>query len=129
MNDVVINGVSYPVDEIYTRTLLVHGAQPTDFEDYQYINVLVNHTNKNKDAGGLAQAEYRYSNLEDLHKFHDHRYPYYLECKMVTASDRRGNQMQVIVSANFDNVKEMEIVERKKSVSATTANTPKTTNS
>lgn len=110
---IVINGVTYEPEEVYKRTLLVHGAEPTDFEDYRYINVLVNHKNRNEQAGGMAQAEYRYNELADLEKFHQHHYPYYLEVGMITASDRKGRQIQVIVFADFANAKEMELVERK----------------
>lgn len=115
---IVINGVTYEPEEVYKRTLLVHGAEPTDFEDYRYVNVLVNHKNRNELAGGMAQAEYRYNELADLDKFHEHQYPYYLEVGMITASDRKGRQIQVIVYADFANAKEMELVERKSSAKA-----------
>lgn len=111
---IVIDGVTYHPDELYTRKLLVHGAEPTDFEEYRYINVLVNHPNRKSQAGGVAQAEYRYNNLDDLKKFHEHEYPYYLNVHMVTASDRKGNQVQVIVFADFANAQEMELVPRVK---------------
>lgn len=111
---IIIDGVTYHADEIYTRSLLVHGAEPTNYEDYQYINVLVNHVNRNAKAGGMAQAEYRYNVLEDLKKFHEHEYPYYLDVKMVTASDRKGRQIQVIVHADFANAKEMELVPKER---------------
>lgn len=120
MQSIVVNGVTYDADEIYQRTLKVHGAEPTDYEDYRYINVLVNHKNRNPSAGGEAQAEYRYHNLEDLTKFHSKEYPYLLNVKMITASDKKGRQIQVIVSADFDSAKEMELVERKKVASTAT---------
>lgn len=118
---IVVDGVTYEPEEFYKRTLLVHGAEPTNYEEYQYINVLVNHKNRNDKAGGMAQAEYRYINLDDLKKFHAHQYPYMMDVLMITASDRKGRQIQVIISADFDNVKEMELVERK---SAVKTNTP-----
>lgn len=111
---IVIDGITYHPDEVYTRSLLVHGAEPTNFEDYKYINVLVNHYNRNPNAGGMAQAEYRYNDLGDLSKFHEKEYPYYLDVKMITASDRKGRQVQVIVFADFANAKEMQLVEREK---------------
>lgn len=122
---IVIDGVTYHPDEIYTRSLLVHGAEPTNFEDYKYINVLVNHYNRNPNAGGMAQAEYRYRDLADLSKFHEHEYPYYLDVKMITASDRKGRQIQVIVHADFANAKEMELVPRERKPKVTPAPTTK----
>ena len=117
---IVVDGVTYEPDEFYKRTLLVHGAEPTNYEEYQYINVLVNHKNRNDKAGGMAQAEYRYINLDDLKKFHSYQYPYMLDVAMITARDRKGRQVQVIIWADFDNVKEMELVERKQAVKTVT---------
>lgn len=111
---IIIDGVKYSADEVYQRKLMVHGAQPTDYEDYKYVNVLVLHPNRKTGAGGHAQAEYRYDNLADLDKFHQHEYPYLLPCHMVTASDRKGNQVQIILFADFANAVEMVSVERKK---------------
>lgn len=116
---IVINGVTYEPDEIYTRTLKVHGVEPTDFEDYQYLNVLVNHRNRNANAGGEAQAEYRYHHLEHLQNWHAHQYPYIIKVDMITASDKKGRQIQVIVKADFDNVQELEFVPRKKTSAIT----------
>lgn len=110
MQSIVIDGVTYDADETYKRTLTVHGAEPTDFEDWRYINVLVNHKNRKPNAGGSAQAEYRYNDLNDLGKFHARQYPYTLDVTMITASDRKGRQVQVIISADFDNAQELELV-------------------
>ena len=43
-----------------------------------------------------------------------------LDVAMITASDRKGRQVQVIIWADFDNVKEMELVERKQAVKTVT---------
>lgn len=109
-----INGVTYEADEIYRRTLKVHGVEPTDFEDYQYLNILVNHRNRNANAGGEAQAEYRCHNLEELQKWHAHQYPYLINVDMITATDKKGRQIQVVVRADYDSVQELELVPRKK---------------
>lgn len=115
-----INGVTYDADEMYTRTLTIHGVQPTDFEDYRYLNVLVLHKNRATGAGGQAQAEYRYNELSDLDKFHKHAYPYSLDVTMITASDKKGRQVQVIVKADFDNVTELELTPKKAKTAPTT---------
>lgn len=123
---IVIDGVEYHPDEVYNRSLLVFGVEPTDYEDYRYVNIIAMHTNRKPDAGGQAQAQYRYNNLEDLAKFHQHQYPYYLLTKMVTATDRKGNQIQVVIFADFANAKEMQIVERtRKPVAPAPQATPK----
>lgn len=123
---IVIDGVEYHPDEVYNRSLLVFGVEPTDYEDYRYVNIIAMHTNRKPDAGGQAQAQYRYNNLEDLAKFHQHQYPYYLSTKMVTATDRKGNQIQVVIFADFANAKEMQIVERtRKPVAPAPQATPK----
>lgn len=123
---IVIDGVEYHPDEVYSRNLLVFGVEPTDYEDYRYVNIIAMHTNRKPDAGGQAQAQYRYNNLEDLAKFHQHQYPYYLSTKMVTATDRKGNQIQVVIFADFANAKEMQIVERtRKPVAPAPQATPK----
>ena len=31
---IVVDGVTYEPDEFYKRTLLVHGSEPTNYEDY-----------------------------------------------------------------------------------------------
>lgn len=111
---IVIDGVEYSPDEVYRRTLTVYGAEPTDFEDYRYVNIVVLHQNRKNGAGGQAPALYRYDNLNDLNKFHEHKYPYTLPCDMVTASDKKGNQVQMILFAHFQDVKELELVPRQR---------------
>lgn len=119
--DIIVDGIAYDADEVYERRLLVHGAQPTSFESYDYVNVLVNHKNRKEangfKSGGQAQAEYRYGSASDIHKFNDHDYPFYLNTKMITTSDKKGNAIQVIISADFANVEEMELVPRNKAQS------------
>lgn len=109
---IIIDGIEYQPDEIYKRNLLVYGAQPTDFEDYRYVNIISLHTIKKLGSKGQAQALYRYDNLEDLDKFHAHQYPYFLPCHMITATDKKDNQIQIVLHVDFDNVKEMQLVER-----------------
>lgn len=122
-DSVTIDGVTYEPDEMYTRRLTVHGVQPTDFEEYRYLNVLVLHTNRATGAGGQAQAEYRYNELSHLDKFHKHAYPYNIDVTMITASDKKGRQVQVIVKADFDNVVELELAPKRAKTATTT--TPK----
>lgn len=122
---IIIDGVKYLADELYTRNILIYGVQPTDFEGYHYVNVLALHPNRKSGAGGQAQSQYRYDDLADLDKFHQHQYPYFLPCTMVTASDRKGNQVQIIVHADFANVKEMQLVERVQNKKVSASVTPK----
>lgn len=121
-DDITVNGVTYDADEVYERTLLVHGAQPTNYEQYDYVNVLVNHKNRKEanglKSGGQAQAQYRFGTSADIHKFNDHEYPYYLNTKMTTTSDKNGNPIQVILWADFANAQEMELVPRNKAQQA-----------
>lgn len=107
---VIVDGIEYQPDEIYQRNIMVYGVQPTDYEDYQYVHILALHPNRKAGAGGQAQSLYRYDNLNDLNKFHEHKYPYLLPCDMVTASDKKGNQIQVILFAHFEQIKEMILV-------------------
>lgn len=117
-DDITVNGVTYDADEIYTRTILVHGAQPTSYEQYDYVNVLVNHKNRKEanglKSGGTAQAQYRYGTASDIHKFNEHEYPFQLDTKMTTTSDKNGDPIQVILWADFANAREMELVPRNK---------------
>lgn len=122
---IVIDGVEYHPDEVYERSLLVFGVEPTDYEEYKYVNIIAMHTNRKPDAGGQAQAQYRYNNLDELKKFHEHQYPYYLKTKMVTATDRKGNQIQVVIFADLANAKEMEIVPRERKPKVASSAMPK----
>ncbi|MGP5437731.1 hypothetical protein [Psychrobacter alimentarius] len=115
-DEITLNGVTYDADEIYERTILVHGAQPTNFESYDYVNVLVNHKNRKEanglKSGGVAQSEYRFGTSADIHSFNEHEYPFQLDTKMTTTSDKKGNSIQVILWADFANAREMELVPR-----------------
>lgn len=117
-DNITVNGITYDADEVYERTITVHGAQPTNFESYDYVNVLVNHKNRKEanglKSGGVAQAEYRFGTSADIHSFNEHQYPFQLNTKMTTTSDKKGNSIQVILWADFANAQEMELVPRNK---------------
>lgn len=108
-----LNGITYDVDELTERTLVVYGAQPTDYEKWKFIDVIVQLRNKKTDAGGYAQTIYRYADLADIHKFHEHQYPYKLKVKMASTVDKKGNELNEIVWADFANATELELVDRK----------------
>lgn len=111
-DELVINGVTYDVDEVYQRRLLVDGAEPTNFEQWVYINVAVKTRTRKADAGGSFQSLYRYDDLADLPKFHEYQYPYYLDVKMITVTNKKGEDIQQILWADFANAQEMELVPR-----------------
>lgn len=114
MSEVIeLNGEVYDVDDLFERVLVVKGAQPTDYEEWKFIDVLVDLRNKKPNAGGVAQAAYRYRDLADLNKFHEHEYPYKLKVKMASTVDKKGNQVQEIVWADFANATELELAPRK----------------
>lgn len=108
-----LNGITYDVDELTERTLVVYGAQPTDYDKWKFIDVIVQLRNKKTDAGGYAQTIYRYADLADIHKFHEHQYPYKLKVKMASTVDKKGNELNEIVWADFANAIELELVDRK----------------
>lgn len=115
---IIVDGITYEADELFQRRLLIKGAEPTQYEQYDYVNVLVDHRNRKETssglkAAGMAQATYRYGQATDIHKFHEHEYPYYVDTKMVTITDKKQNQVNVIVWVDFANVEEMELVQRK----------------
>lgn len=112
-DDIVVNGVTYDAEEVYKRRLYVTGVQPTDYEQYTFLNVMVQHKNRVNDAGGNAQVIYRYDDLADLNKFHAHQYPYYIDVTMTTVTDKKSQIIPLILHADFVNVEEMEIVPRK----------------
>lgn len=131
-DDITVNGVTYDADEVFKRKLLVRGAEPTDYEQYQFISVLVEHRNRKSNAGGTAQAIYRYDDLSDLSKFHEHEYPYYLDVTMTTVTDKKGDQIQQILQADFAGAEEMMLVPRKSPSAASSqksTSTSSTTNS
>ena len=110
---IVLNGVTYDVDEVTERTLVIKGQQPTDFEDYKFIEVLAELRNKKPNAGGRAQAGYRYAQLSDFNKFNEHQYPYRANVKIVSTVDKKGEQVQEIVWVDFANVEELVTIPRK----------------
>lgn len=109
---IVLNGVTYEFDEVTERSLIIKGQQPTDFEDYKFIEVLAELRNKKPNAGGRAQAAYRYSDLSDHIKFNEHQYPYKANVKMVSTVDKKGNQVNEIVWVDFANIEELVTVSR-----------------
>lgn len=112
IQDIIVDGQTIPADELTKRTLIVHGAQPTDYEQWQFIDVLVQLRNKKPDAGGTAQALFRYADHMDMHKFNAHQYPYKLDVLMADTVDKKGDVVQQIVYADFANVREQMIVPR-----------------
>lgn len=110
---IVLNGVTYDADEVTDRTLIIKGQQPTDYESYQFIEVLAELRNKKTNAGGRAQAGYRYAELSDFSKFNEHQYPYRANVKMVSTVDKKGEQVQEIVWVDFANVEELVTIPRK----------------
>lgn len=110
---IVLNGVTYNVDEVTDRTLVIKGQQPTDHEGWQFIEVLAELRNKKTNAGGVAQAGYRYSELKDHPQFNEHQYPYKANVKIVSTSDKKGNIVQEIVWVDFANIEELVTVSRK----------------
>lgn len=127
-NEIVINGVTYDVDEVYQRRLLVDGAEPTNYEQWTYINVAVKTRTRKADAAGNFQSLYRYDDLADLPKFHESQYPYYLDVKMVTVTNKKGEDVQQILWADFANTVEMELVPRSKATKATNTNASTSSN-
>lgn len=114
MSDTIeVNGVTYDADEITSRTLVIKGMQPTDYESYQFLEVLAELRNKKPNAGGRAQAGYRYSELADHVKFNEHQYPYKADVKMITTVDKKGEQVQEIIWVDFANIEELVTIPRK----------------
>lgn len=115
MSDTTIklNGVTYDADEVTSRTLTVKGMQPTDYEGWEYIEVLAELRNKKTNAGGRAQAGYRYADLKDYVKFNEHEYPYKVDVKMVSTVDKKGNKVDEIVHVDFASVEELVTISRK----------------
>lgn len=114
MSDTIeVNGIKYDADEITSRTLVIKGMQPTDYESYQFLEVLAELRNKKPNAGGRAQAGYRYSELADHVKFNEHQYPYKADVKMITTVDKKGEQVQEIIWVDFANIEELVTIPRK----------------
>tara|TARA_B100000530_G_C15690201_1_gene381725 strand:- start:211 stop:615 length:405 start_codon:yes stop_codon:yes gene_type:complete len=114
MSDTIeVNGIKYDADEITQRTLVIKGMQPTDFESYQFLEVLAELRNKKPNAGGRAQAGYRYAELSDHTKFNEHQYPYKADVKMITTVDKKGEQVQEIIWVDFANIQELVTIPRK----------------
>lgn len=116
---ITLNGQTYEPDDFYKRKLFVVGVQPTDYEDYQYVNVAVLHKIKTKDAGGQAQVFYKHMDLADLKQFNEHEFPYYIDVVMTTVTDKKGEPHPVILKADFSSIQEMQLVERKKTATKT----------
>lgn len=113
INDpITVNGKTYYPDEFYQRKLFVKGVEKTNFDDYDWVNVLVDHRISKPDSAGVAQAIYRYGNSADIVKFTERELPYYIDTVMTTVSDKKGNQVQIILQADFASIKEMELVPR-----------------
>lgn len=120
-----VNGTIYEPVEFTPTKLFIHGVEPTDFESYTYCNMLAQHrnvkqTSSGHKAGGNAQANYLYHVLDDLNKFHEHKYPYYINVMTVKTSDKKGKIVDMVVQVDFDSVEEIELVSRKKAVATPT---------
>lgn len=114
---ITVNGTTYDPSDVYQRKLHVIGVQPTNYESYVFIDVLALHKNtkttqNGEKAGGTAQAIYRYQEINDIHKFNEHQYPYYLDVVMTDIVDKKGDTVQVILDADFANIQEMQLVPR-----------------
>lgn len=114
-----IDGQEYNPEDFYQRKLNVIGVQPTNYEQYVFIDVLVLHNNtkttqNGEKAGGKAQAVYRYQDIRDIHKFNAHSYPYLLDVVMADVVDKKGDTIQVILFADFSNLQELEVIPRQK---------------
>jgi hypothetical protein len=123
---ITVNGQTYDPSDVYQRKLFVHGVQPTNYESYVFIDVLASHKNtkttqNGEQAGGTAQAIYRYQDINDIHKFNEHQYPFYLDVVMTDIVDKKGDTIQVILDADFNSIQEMQFVPRQKSKPATVA--------
>ena len=114
---ITVNDTTYEPDELYQRKLTVYGVQPTNYEQYVFLDILSQHKNTKvtqdgDQAGGYAQATYRYNDLHDLHKFNAHQYPYTIDVVMTDIADKKGNTIPVIIHVDFDNVQELQLVPR-----------------
>ncbi|BFM98839.1 hypothetical protein MOXK02_03980 [Moraxella sp. K02] len=114
---ITVNDVTYDPSDFYQRKLLVQGVQPTNYESHVFIDVLVSHKNtkttqNGEKAGGIAQAIYRYQEIDDIHKFNEHQYPFYLDVVMTDIVDKKGETVQLILHADFDTIQEMQLVPR-----------------
>lgn len=110
---IVVGGKTYEHDEVYQRKLFLFGAEPTDYEDYRYVNLLVLHKNRKDGAGGMGQVVYRHLDLQDLSKFNSHQYPYYIDVVMTTLTDKKGQPIQVILHADFASIQEVQMLPKK----------------
>lgn len=129
---VTVNGETFQPHDLSQTKLLVHGVQPTDYEDYTYVGILAQHRNIKSTqsglrSGGSAQAEYRYHNLDDLNKFHEHKYPYVLDAVTAKTTDKKGKIVDVVLFVDFANVQEMELkpVSKKSAPAETLSISPK----
>lgn len=124
LNDINFDGVNYYADEQVIKSLLVIGTEPTDWEQYNRVNILVLHRNAKESngikAGGTAQANYHYGHANDVYKFHEIGYPMRIDAKVVTTTDRKGNKVELVVDIDFKNVKKLEWTEVKSTSSTNT---------
>lgn len=123
---ITVNGETYEPQDLGRATLLVHGVQPTDYEDYTYVAILAQHKNvkatqSGLKSGGNAQAEYRYHELADLPRFHEHKYPYLAEVVTAKTTDKKNNIVDVVLYVDFANIQEQMLVPRSQNKSASTA--------
>lgn len=123
---ITVNGETFEPHELSQTKLLVHGVQPTDYEEYTYVGILAQHRNVKSTqsglkAGGNAQAEYRYQELSHLQKFHQFRYPYLADVVTAKTTDKRGNIVDLVLYVDFTNIQEMQLVPSTAKNSVTTS--------
>lgn len=119
-----VDGVEYDPTDFYQRRLLVMGIQPTNYEQFTFIDILamqknVKTTQNGEKSGGYAQASYRHNEIMDVHKFNAHPYPYYIDVVMTDIVDKKGNSVQLILNADFNSITELQITPRKPVAQAT----------
>ena len=114
---VTVNGETFEPHEMSQGVLIVDGAQPTDYEEYNYITVLtkfrnIKTTQTGLRSGGYAPASYRYAELSDLDKFHQHKYPYTVPVVTAKTSDKNGEVVDILLYVDFANAQEQMLVPR-----------------
>lgn len=114
---VTVNGVTYEPTDLNQMTLLVIGVQPTNYDKWKRLNVLALHNNVKQTAdgdksGGRAQSVYLYDELDDLDKFHEYKYPYYLPVVATKTANMKGELDDLILHVDFANITELDLVPR-----------------
>ncbi|MFW2177489.1 MULTISPECIES: hypothetical protein [unclassified Moraxella] len=113
---ITVNNITYEPQDLTQGTLLVHGVEPTDFEQWTYCNLLAQHKNAkqsdNYHAVGTAQGSYLYSELSDMVRFYEHQYPCYVPVVTTKIADKKGRMRDLVLHVDFDNIRELQLVPR-----------------